>query len=86
MITSAFLNIIFVVLSFLIGLLPNIQTTGAFSIAITTASGYLSTLYSFIPFIVSTLLAIIVFDLVFESGYMIFKVVYWVIRRFPTQS
>lgn len=86
MITSAILNIIFVVLGYLIGLLPDISTTSVFNTAITTGSGYLSTLYSFLPFIISTLLAIIVFDLLFETGYMIFKTVYWVIRRFPTQS
>jgi hypothetical protein len=86
MITSAFLNIVFVVIGYLIGFLPNIQTISTFNTAIVTASSYLSTVYSFIPLIVSTLLAIIVFDVIFESGYMIFKVVYWVIRRFPTQS
>jgi hypothetical protein len=86
MITSAFLNIIFAVLGFIIGLLPNIETSSAFGTAIITGSGYLATLYSFLPFIISTLLAIIVFDLLFESGYLLFKVVYWVIRRFPTQS
>jgi len=86
MITSGILNIIFTVLGYLIGLLPDITTSSAFGTAITTGSGYLSLMYSFIPFIISTLLAIIVFDLLFETGYMIFKVVYWVIRRFPTQS
>jgi len=86
MITSAILNIIFLVLGYLIGLLPDITIDSNFTTAIMTASSYLSTLYSFLPFIVSTILAIIVFDLLFESGYMIFKVVYWVIRRFPTQS
>jgi len=86
MITSGILNIIFAVLGFLIGLLPDIQTTSTFGTTIITGSSYLATLYSFIPFIISTLLAIVVFDLLFESGYMIFKVVYWVIRRFPTQS
>ena len=86
MITSAIVNIIFVVLGYLIGLLPSINTTSSFGIAIITASGYLATLYAFIPFIISTLLAIIVFDLLFETGYLTFKVVYWVIRRFPTQS
>ena len=86
MITSGILNIFFIVIGYLVSFLPNIETTSNFGTAITTASTYLSTLYAFIPFIVSTLLAIIVFDVVFESGYMIFKVVYWVIRRFPTQS
>jgi len=86
MITSAFLNIFYIVLGALIGLLPDISTTSAFSTAITTGSSYLATLYSFLPLIISTLLAIIVFDLLFETGYMIFKVVYWVIRRLPTQS
>jgi hypothetical protein len=86
MITSAILNIFFWVLGYLIDFLPNINIDGNFGTAIATGSGYLSVLYTFIPLITTTLLAVLAFDLIFEGGYMIFKVVYWVIRRFPTQS
>ena len=86
MIYSKLLSLMFIVLSDLVEYLPNINTDSGFSTAITTGSNYLATGYSILPFIVSTLLAILVFDVIFETGYIIFKVVYWVIRRFPTQS
>jgi len=86
MIVTLFLNIIFGVLSYLVSLLPTVTDGGYFTTAMTTASGYISAVYSFIPVITTTLLAILVFDILFESGYLLYKVIYWVIRRFPTQS
>jgi len=86
MIVTLFLNIIFGVLSYLVSLLPTVTDGGYFTTAITTASGYISAVYDFIPVITVTLLAILTFDILFESGYLLYKVVYWVIRRFPTQS
>lgn len=86
MITSGILVIIFGTLNYLISFLPTVSDTGVFSTAITTASTYLSAVYGFIPLITGTLLAIIAFDIVFETAYLLYKVVYWVIRRFPTQS
>lgn len=86
MITSAFLNIFFTTISYLIGLLPSISTSSSFVSAISTGSSYISGVYAFIPLITTSILAIIAFDIIFESGYLLFKVIYWVIRRFPTQS
>ena len=86
MIVSLFLNIIFGSLNYIVSFLPTVSDTGAFSTAITTASHYVSAVYAFIPTITTTLLAIIAFDIVFETAYLLYKVVYWVIRRFPTQS
>jgi len=86
MITTALLKIIFGTLNYLIGFLPNVSDTGAFSSAITTASTYVSAVYAFIPTITTTLLAVVAFDIVFETAYLLYKVIYWVIRRFPTQS
>ena len=86
MITSAFLNIFFDAVNFLVNKLPDVTMNSNFIPSITTASSYISSVYAFLPFITITLLAIIVFDIVFESGYLFFKVLYWVIRRFPTQS
>ena len=86
MITSFFLTIIFGALTYLVGFLPVVSDSGVFSSAISTASTYISAVYSFIPTITSTLLAIIAFDIIFETAYLLYKVVYWVIRRFPTQS
>jgi hypothetical protein len=86
MITSAFLNAIFGIVEFLINKLPAITTTSSIGNSIATASTYISGVYAFIPLLSTTILAIIAFDIIFESGYLMYKVVYWIIRRFPTQS
>ena len=86
MITSAFLNIFFSVISYLLGLLPAVSVSSGFASSIATASTYISGVYAFIPLISTTILAIIAFDIIFESSYLLYKVIYWVIRRFPTQS
>lgn len=86
MITSAFFNAIFGAVQFLINKLPDITTNSGIGSSIATASTYVSGVYQFIPLISTTILAIIVFDIIFESGYLLYKVIYWVIRRFPTQS
>lgn len=86
MITSAFLALFFKVVSGLLALLPNITTNSSFGSAISTGSSYISAVHSFLPLITISLLAIVAFDVLFESSYLLFKVIYWVIRRFPTQS
>jgi hypothetical protein len=86
MITTLILNIIFLSLTALVSLLPTVVDSGTFTTAITTASGYISAVYAFIPVITATLLAILAFDIIFETSYLLYKVIYWVIRRFPTQS
>lgn len=86
MITSVFLSIIISAVTFLVNKLPEITATPTFTTAITTGSGYLSAISGVIPVIVFTLLTIISFDLLFEGGYLFYKIIYWVIRRLPTQS
>jgi hypothetical protein len=86
MITSAFLNLFFGRVSTILGWLPDVSLNSAFGSAISTGSSYISAIHSFIPLLTITLLAIVAFDVLFESGYLLFKVVYWVIRRIPTQS
>lgn len=86
MITSALLNSIFGIVLFLIGKLPDVSVNSDLGTSIATASGYISGIYGFLPIISTTLLAIIAFDIIFESSYLLYKVVYWIIRRFPTQS
>jgi hypothetical protein len=66
--------------------LPAVSINSNIGSSISTASTYISGVYAFIPLITITLLAIIAFDILFESSYLLYKVVYWVIRRFPTQS
>lgn len=86
MITSAFLNLFYGAVSYLVSFLPSVSTNTAFGTAITTASDYISAIHSFLPLITISVLAIITFDVLFESGYLAYKVIYWIIRRFPTQS
>jgi hypothetical protein len=86
MITSGILVIIFGSLNYLVAFLPNVSDTGVFSSAMTTASTYISAVYNFAPLITTTVLAIFAFDIVFETAYLLYKVIYWIIRRFPTQS
>lgn len=86
MIVSIFLNIIYTILNFFVDRLPGLSSTSFFGTIINTASQYISTIHTFLPYSTISLVAIIGFDMVFESGYFFFKVIYWVIRRFPTQS
>ena len=86
MIWSWIFDLIFQFLSYFIGKLPNVSSMDGIGSAVTTASGYISVVYDFLPLITITVLAILVFDIVFESAYLLYKAVYWVIRRFPTQS
>ena len=86
MITSAILLVIFGTLNYLIAFLPTVSDSGTYSAAISTASGYVSAVYTFVPSITTVILAIVAFDIVFETAYLLYKVIYWVIRRFPTQS
>lgn len=86
MIVSKLVNIIIGIAYFLISKLPDVSYSSSFGTAIVTANGYISTAYSFLPLITITLLAIITFDVVFEFAYFTYKIIYWIIRRFPTQS
>jgi len=86
MITSLLIYIIFTALNYLVGLLPTISDTGVFASSVSNASGYVSGVYTFLPHITTALLGMIFFDIVFETAYLLYKVIYWVIRRFPTQS
>lgn len=86
MIVSVFLNIFFSAVSYLLGFLPTVTISTSFVSAITTATSYISGIYAILPFIVGTILAVLAFDVAFESGYLFYKIIYWVIRRFPTQS
>lgn len=86
MITQAFMNIFFVVVGGLVSLLPEISPTSGFGTSVTTASNYISSLYGIIPLIISTVLAILAVDILFESSYLIYKLVNWVRKLLPTQS
>jgi len=84
MITSAFFLVIFTIANGLLSQLPDVTTTSPFSAGVVEASGYLSGINGLVP--VDSVLLILTFYAFFEFGYFTFKVVYWIIRRFPTQS
>jgi len=86
MITSTFLSIFYVVVSFFVGLLPNASESSSFGSAITSASSYISGAYGIVPLITIAILSILSFDVVFEGSYLFYKSVMWVIKRLPTQS
>lgn len=65
-------------------LLPNVTLPQAFADTITTASGYLSSLNSFLP--IDTIITILKISIAIEVAYLTFKLIMWVIKRIPTQS
>ena len=50
--------------------------------AITTTGGYLNSINAILP--VDTMLEILAVGLAFELGYLIYKIIMWVIRKIPT--
>ena len=87
MIITLFLNMVYAVIYIItspIRLLPDVVLNTGFNGAITTATGYVSGLNGFVP--VDTLLTILEVFLTIESAYLLFKLIMWVIKRFPTQS
>lgn len=86
MITTLFLNLFFILIVKMLDLLPNLSSTSSFGTAIHNASGYISSIYGFLPVITIAILGILSLDVLFETSYFIYKGVYWIIRRFPSQS
>lgn len=87
MITSALLYIayafVFVVTSPL-RLLPDASLPAGVASTIATVNGYITSISPIFP--VSTLLSILVAVLGIETFIFTWKVLNWVLRRFPTQS
>lgn len=76
--------ILFTILNGLIGLLPNVPIQSTFVTSVNTASGYVSSMNFVVP--IDTIISILLFSIGFEVAYLLYKVIYWVIKRFPTQS
>ena len=55
-----------------------------FTDAMHTASSYISPLNSIVP--IDTLMSILALFLIIEGAYFAYKLIMWVIKRFPTQS
>jgi len=87
MIITAILYIIYLML--LVGTAPirifsDASLPTAITTSITTASGYMSALSDFVP--ITTILSLLGFSLLFETGYFVYKVAYWIIKKIPTIS
>lgn len=65
-------------------LLPDVSLSSGFGAAISTAGQYLSPFNTIIP--VDTMIYMVGIFIAYETGYGIYKITMWVIRRIPTQS
>jgi len=87
MIITLLLNIVYV---FALGIVTLISTFGdvsqnsAITTGISTMAEYYMSLNDYLP--ISTILAIIAFDLVFELGVFTYKLVRWGYQKVPTIS
>ena len=65
-------------------LLDNVVMPDNFNTAMANAGGYLKSVNSFLP--VDTLLNILAIFVSIEVSYFAYKLIMWIIKRFPTQS
>jgi len=87
MILTALINTIFGVIYLVtspLRLLPNVTLSSGFSVAMQTVGGYLSSLNDILP--VDTILTLLGVYLTIELAYLSYKLIMWLIKRFPTQS
>ena len=85
MIITALLNLVFSFLSVILSPLQNtadVVLDSNLTASLTTASGYLHSLNSFLP--IDTMLEILGVLVAFEGGYLLFKLIMWVIKKIPT--
>jgi hypothetical protein len=87
MITATFLNLIYYILYGItspIRLLPDVSLPAGFTSAMTTASSYYSSLNAILP--LDTILILLGIYIAIEVAYLTYKLIMWLIKRFPTQS
>jgi len=87
MITTAFLNIVYVFVFTItapIRLLSDVSLPVAFTDAITTAGQYLTSVQAYFP--LATLFIVLGFVIAVEIAIGLYKGIMWLIRRIPTQS
>ena len=85
MIITAFLNLVFVFLQFIltpISLLGDVVINSGFTNALSTASGYYHSLNAILP--VDTMLEIFGVSLAIEGAYLLYKIIMWIIRKIPS--
>lgn len=87
MITTIFLNVIYVLVYAItspLRLASNVVLPSGVSTSITAIGGYLSAVDNIIP--VSILLTILAQVIVVDTAIFGYKIIMWLIKRFPTQS
>ena len=85
MITNSIIDLLFSLISFLltpITSLADVVISPEITDALTTTSGYLHSINTILP--VDTMLEILAVGLAFELGYLIYKLIMWVIKKIPT--
>lgn len=81
MITSGILFVLLGVVNFFIGFLPIASSNSSIGTAMTTASGYVSSIGAVFP--VGTLVAIVSFILVFDGFWLLYQVIRWAYQKIP---
>lgn len=87
MITTAILYVIYAILWIPVQLIANLSDVSSITgigSGVIMASNYLHGLNAFLP--MTTLLSVLGIVITYETAYFTFKLIYWVIKRIPTQS
>ena len=84
MIITAILNLVYVFLGFILSplsLLGDVSLNSNFASSLATASGYYHALNGILQ--MDTMIEILGISLAFEGGYLIFKLLMWIIKKIP---
>lgn len=87
MITTGIINALYAIVYIIsspLRLLNDVTMPVAFSNAMATVAGYLKAIDTVVP--IDTIITILKISIAIEVAYLTYKLVMWVIRRFPTQS
>jgi len=87
MITTGIINALYAIVYLIsspLRLLNDVVMPVSFSNAMQTVSGYLKALDTILP--IDTVLTLLYISVGIEIAYLTYKLVMWVIKRFPTQS
>jgi len=83
MILNFLLNIVYIFVSTVISIIPDSTIPDFITDTIATVSTYFSAFYSFLPFVTSTLIAVVGIFITIEGIILLIKVINWFIRKIP---
>jgi len=87
MITDGIINALYAIVYLIsspLRLLNDVTMPVAFSNAMATVGGYLKAIDTIVP--IDTIVIILKISIGIELAYLTYKLVMWVVKRFPTQS